>query len=902
MANSNIVISINRRTVITTVVAVVLLILFFTLNCSDSGMHEITATKKVLDNGLTVIIKEDHKAPLVTIDTWVEIGYLNEPDSLTGISHLLEHMFFKGTEKRGIGELKGDVKRLGGYFNAGTSYDHTHYYITLPAEHAAAGLEIQADALINSVFDKDEFEREKRVVIQEVKRKLDNPTALIYEKMLELMYEEHRLGRWRMGTPEQIEDFTREELVDYYKRSYTPDNSILSIVGDINTNEILTEIDRHFGSWNPGEGMKEYSPEEGKQAEMRRVVDHMDITQPILEMGFKTGGFLEEDSYALQALAYVMGQGRSSRLHRVLVEEKGIASAVSCDLFALKDAGAFSISVRPDTEESMLVQQEIFNQIYIIQEHGITESELQKARNNIESAFFFALEDVANQAVRLAMFEQYGSYTLINEYLDKLRGVEIANIKEVAQTYLDINRANMVEYLPQGYPSVDKNPKVYAEMLKRGIDTEVSWDGAERGRLRASKDYTDNEDFTPVKFTLANGSRLIVKENHSLPVATVVFGFKGGRRYETESNAGITSLMSSVLIKGSDNYSNETVISLIEGAGGRLSSYADRDYFGFQLAIPSKYLQSAIDIVTDLIINPAFNPLEIEIERKKQLAEIEKQKDRMGSYPIQLFYSASYEDSPYGLPGNGYTKSVSNVSGDDLRNWYNQFKSAENLYIAVVGDVSRIVIRDIFTESLVKLTSMEMKLDKPSIPEKSVSDEAVVNREKSQTAQVVGYITCPRWHDDYYALKILQNVASGMGGRLYTELREKQALAYTVFGYNVSYMESGAFICYIATDPKDERIARAGLIEELTVMKNEPVTEEELANAKAYARGRYADYLQQNLAQAELYLLQEIIGKGMGEVLTYPDKLLLITEDDVIRVAKEYFNDDRLSFGVVRGE
>ncbi|MCP4632023.1 MAG: insulinase family protein, partial [candidate division Zixibacteria bacterium] len=500
--------------------------------CSDTRI-KISASKRVLENGLTVIVKEDHKSPLFTIDTWVKAGYYNEPDSVTGISHLLEHMFFKGTEKRGLGEIKGDTKKLGGRFNAGTIYEHTHYYTILPSEYLEEGVEIQSDALRNSTFDDEELSKEKEVVVQEIKRKYDNPSQYSYEKMLDLMFDTHRMGRWRMGTPEQVRGISRNELVDYYKKYYTPDNVILVVVGDVDSSEVYSLIEKYYGDWSSPECKKEISPSESVQRQLRHEIMRSDIKQPYIYMGFKTPGMLNEDTYALQILAYVLGRGKSSRLYKGIVEELQWASTAACELYALEDLGILNINVQPMGENIIDIENEVFGQIRLIKERGIPESELSKAKNNLESAYLFGMEEVTNQSEQLAIFEQYGDYKYLDEHLLKLNAVTVADIKRVAEDYLDISKCSIIEHLPDDMRVEKLKDEEYAKILSNAY-ARFSIDTSEDTEcLRPTGTNIDRDDFPPVKFTLSDNKKIIIKENHSLPIVSVMIGFKGGRCFET---------------------------------------------------------------------------------------------------------------------------------------------------------------------------------------------------------------------------------------------------------------------------------------------------------------------------------------------------------------------------------
>ncbi|MCI0409638.1 MAG: insulinase family protein, partial [Acidobacteria bacterium] len=193
-----------------------------------------------LSNGLTLLIKELHAAPVVAIDTWVKVGYFNEEDDQVGISHVIEHMFFKGTKLRPRpDQIAAEVKALGGELNAGTYYDFTHYYFTLPVQSFSRGLEIQADALLDPLVDPGELARELEAIIQESRRKLDNPPAFAAEKLYELAFRRHRIRRWRIGQEESLRAFSREKLLEYYRRHYTPKNIILSVAGDLSAERVV---------------------------------------------------------------------------------------------------------------------------------------------------------------------------------------------------------------------------------------------------------------------------------------------------------------------------------------------------------------------------------------------------------------------------------------------------------------------------------------------------------------------------------------------------------------------------------------------------------------------------------------------------------------------------------------
>ena len=219
-------------------------------------------TRTILPNGLTVLVREDHSAPVTAIVTWVKAGYFDEPDEDVGISHVLEHMYFKGTPTRGVGEIARETKASGGYLNAHTIYDHTSYETVLPSSGFLRGLEIQADAYTNSLIDAAELARELEVIIQEAKRKLDSPAAVALESLYALLHDRHRFRRWRIGEEHALRALTRERMLRFYRNYYKPRNTILVIAGDVDTGEALQHVTRLYGSAPDEPVDRDVGPEE----------------------------------------------------------------------------------------------------------------------------------------------------------------------------------------------------------------------------------------------------------------------------------------------------------------------------------------------------------------------------------------------------------------------------------------------------------------------------------------------------------------------------------------------------------------------------------------------------------------------------------------------------------------
>ena len=415
-------------------------------------LQGFTASTTRLDNGLTVLVREDHSAHVVALVTHVNAGYFDEPDRWIGISHVMEHMFFKGTPTRAPGMIAQQTKAAGGYLNASTIYDHTSYYTVLPASAFEEGLDIQADALINSVIDEGELSRELEVIIQEAKRKLDNPAAIAREGVYELLFDVHRMRRWRIGTEAGLRRLTRQDLLDFFQGWYRASDIVLVIVGDINEAEALQAVEQRYGALRRGPVARDRGPQETERRGFRWRELSGDVTQTRLEIGFRTQAMLHGDTPALDLLAVLLGQGRSSRLYRA-VRDTGLASGVSAYNYTPTDIGVFGISAEVQPYDTRAALAAIFESITNVR-HSLAYDELARAQSIIEARMLRSLETMEGQAHFLAEWQTAGDWRLGLDYLDDIMSMQPSALVDVAAQYLHPDRAAIVAYRPAESDSI----------------------------------------------------------------------------------------------------------------------------------------------------------------------------------------------------------------------------------------------------------------------------------------------------------------------------------------------------------------------------------------------------------------------------------------------------------------
>src|SRR5215467_7062394 len=362
-------------------------------------------TKVVLKNGLTVLIREQQAVPLASITTYVKAGYFNEDDRISGISHVIEHMFFKGTSKRPVGAIARETQALGGYLNAHTYYDRTVYHAEVPAENLNKALDIQADALWNSTYDAAELKKEIEVVLQENNRKLDNPPAVSAEKLYATAFEQHRMRRWRIGTPEGLRALTRDDVVAYVKKYYRPSNIILSIAGRLDIEDTIAEVVKLYGGVaDEGDAIeRDHGPAEPEQTVVRYGSQTGPVEQNHVAIGFHAPGILADDARALEVLASILGDGRASILNQYLRDEKGLITSGSANLEAFQDLGFFEIDF--ETSKPLEAQIGALAELENIKKYGVTKERLARAKTLIAQKHYRQLETVSGMAENVAYFE-----------------------------------------------------------------------------------------------------------------------------------------------------------------------------------------------------------------------------------------------------------------------------------------------------------------------------------------------------------------------------------------------------------------------------------------------------------------------------------------------------------------
>ncbi len=860
---------------------------------TDSLENAMGVTKLKLENGLTVLLEENHSAPVVAVNVWVKVGSACEEEGEYGLAHVHEHMVFKGTEKRGVGEIAGIIEGDGGDINAFTSFDETVYYVVIASRFLDTSLDVLSDAMANSAFDPGELKKELEVVIEEIRRGDDSPQRNLSEKIFSEAYTVHPYKRPVIGSKESVSSFTREKVINFYKKWYSPNNMVLVVVGDFDTPKVIPKIKKSFGVLKPTELPNCVIPQESSQKEIRTVVFDKKIQEGYFSLAYHIPSAKHEDAPVLDLISNILGGGESSRLYRRVKEEKGLVSNIYTYSFTPKYPGLFNVGGTIQPEKTRDALSEIIKETYRLRYEPVSFEELSRAKVNIESSSIYTKETMQGQAQKLGYYEvEAGDYRYENEYLQRVSQVTPEDILRVARKYFKNSNLTSVFLLPTGQVTINESEiRKIADSSAEALEKELS-----NSSFESAGDVK--------KVVLHNGITILIKENHSVPLFAARAAFLGGVRFEDQKNNGVSNFVSEMFTRGTKTRGAEDIAREIESIAAEVSGFSGRNSFGVTVESLSRNFDKAMNVFADVILNPSFSPEEIERARRDILSGINRQGDNLLRTAINLFLVMLYQNHPYRFDVLGTTETVSKIGRDGLVDFYEKYVRPENMVIALVGDVDEkevlSVIENYFGNmERGKFAPLRVK---PEPPQDMIRTEMLEQKDKSQTHIILGFQAPTIKDQDQYTFEVLNTILSGQGGRLFLELRDKRSLAYTVTSFFTPGLEPGFFGVYIGCAPEKQDEAILGIKEQLALLLKKGVTDEELKRAQNYLVGNFEIGLQQNSSQAARITFDELYGIGWEEYKEYPERIYSVTRDDVLKAARKYIDLNKHTLALVKPE
>ncbi|HET7458325.1 MAG TPA: pitrilysin family protein [Gemmatimonadaceae bacterium] len=872
-------------------------------DASLPGLDPATVHRRVLANGLTVLVRQDRSAPVVAIVTYVKAGYFDETDDVVGIAHVLEHMFFKGTERRGVGEISKQTKAAGGYLNAHTIYDHTSYYAVVPSARFAEALDVQFDAYANSAIDAGELAKELEVIIQEAKRKADNPPAVATETLYELLHDRHRMRRWRIGREPGLRALTRDALVGFYRNFYRPSSTILSIAGDVDVDAAFAEIERRYGALPAGEPRRTPGPAEPSHRDFRYREWAGDVAQTQLLFGWRTVPAAHADAPLLDLAASALGSGRASRLYRA-VRDRKLAASVSAYNYSPTELGVFVVHAETPPATAGRAACAAWTQLREMRDEGVGVLELERVRRLYESRWVRRLETMDGQANYLAEWEAMGDWRLGDRYLERLLCATPADVTEAVRRYLDPNAAGVVVYRPASEPPVAADAGAMRAILENGRPEALPSTPPRQARLTPatiSAPTLEREEAGVRVYRTRSGVPILVRRKPGAQVVHLGVVFAGGAVLEGADHAGLTSLMTRTAVKGTERRTAQQIAEDAEMLGGSVGVSAGAESFGWMLSVPARHTAAALDLLADVVQRPTMPDDCFETERDVAVSEVAMLRDDMYRYPLRLATQAAFAGHPYGVPASGTEASLRALGAGDLREWHRSRVLAGAPVIAVVGDVDAAEVAACVARDFASLSAGDApQVGEPRWPAEPT--RVVESREKAQTALALLFPGLRRSElEERFVADIIAGIASGLGGRFFEELRDRQSLAYTVQAFSSERVHAGTFVAYIATSPDQEDRARRGLLDEFAKLREAPVTAEELERAQTYAIGTHAIAQQSGGSVLADVLDAWLFGRGLGELELHDTLVRRVTPAMIQAFARRHFDESSVVEGIVRG-
>jgi len=829
-----------------------------------------------LPNGLVILVEEDHSAPVASVQVWCETGSISEDKWLgAGLSHILEHMLFKGTATRQPNEIAQAIQNVGGYINAYTSFDRTVYWIDTPARGVSIALDILADAMMNSTLPPEEYVKEQEVIRREFAMGQDDPDRVSSLTLFAAAFRQHPYRHPVIGHLDIYNRLTRGDVMAYYKARYVPNNLFFVVVGDVDAQAVHDQLAAAFAP-HPRQALPPlYIPPEPPQFGRRE--EHIEFPATELtrmEIAWHIPELTHPDVPALDLLALVLGDGHSSRLYRRVREELALVHGIHAWCYTPGHPGLFGIESILDPENRDATQREVFAILEDIKANGITPEELAKALKQTVAGHLNNLSTARGKASDLgANWLLTRNCHFSRDYLAALQRVTLVDVSRVLHTYFTERNLTITSLNPPGSPAAAATESTAAEV----------------GVIQ--------------KFELANGLRLLVREDPRLPLVSAVACFKAGMLVETPADNGINRLYSRVLLKGTQTRTAEEIAEQIESLGGGIGAESGNNSLGVSVKVMQPDMAAGLEILADVLRNPTFPDTAIAREKEAQLASIKAEDEEATSLARNLMRRTLYSGHPYGLRGSGSPETVAALNRDQLLAFHRQFVTGRNGVIAVFGAVNAQEVKALVEQTLGALPSGQPALENPPQPAPLAGSQSVEeHKPKEQAIVMVGFRGLDIFSPDRYALELIEEACSDLGSRFFIRIREKLGLAYFVGASQMTGLVPGPFIFYLGTDPAKVEAVKAEFLDEIRALAAEGLTPEELERAKAKLLGQEALRNQSNDTLAHSCALDELYGLGFDEYTRLRGCIEAVSLEDVRAVARKLFREAPSVVAVVQPE
>lgn len=878
---------------------------------SKLKVPEIKYETYTMPNGLQVILTEDHRLPIVGIDLWYHVGPVKERAGRTGFAHLFEHMMFEGS--RHVGE-KAHFKYLEGAgatdINGTTDFDRTNYFETLPSNQLELALWLESDRMgfLLDTLDREKLTNQRDVVRNERRQSIENqPYGLVDEALVQALFpKDHPYHADVIGSHADVEAARLEDVRQFFKQYYAPNNATIAIAGDIDKAKTRTLLEKYFGAIPKGPDVPKVDVTTPSITSEKRITVTDTVQLPKVELAWLTPQAFTPGDAEADFAARILGGGKASRLYRKLVYEQQIAQSTECynQSEALRSWTTCELVARPKVTAEQLEKaaNDVINEFL---QTGPTQAEIERARNTTESRKIRGLQRVGGFGGVADTLNYYNQYTGDPGYLPKdiarYDAITVASVQKFAQANLAQSQRVTVYGIP-GKKVVDDVPRSPADTdasVKIQPEYSAEFDQAQAWRKNAPQPGPQPKLSLPepLTFTLANGLKVYLVESHSLPVMSASLVVLGGSEADSPKKPGVAGFTAAMLTEGTANRTAPQIADDTDQIGATLGKDASNDNASVRVSALSNVTDSAMDLLADVSLHPSFSDKEIDRIRRQRLTSLLQMKDEPGQVAFSVAARALYgADSSYGYLSIGTEPAIQATTREDLVSFWQQHYAPANSALVFAGDLTEKQARELAEKYFGSWSSKGSPSQPPATPAPPTRQVILVNMPGApQTAIWAAGIGVPRSSPDYAPLSVVNTMLGGsFSSRINMNLREEHGYTYGAFSTFRFMRGSGPFLAGASVRADVTGPAVHELFSELDRIRTTPLTPDELKRSK--------DFLMRSLP-GDFETAEQTAGRMSG-IFTYqlpldyyrryPADIDAVTSEQAASVALKYIHPENM--------
>jgi zinc protease len=829
-----------------------------------------------LDNGLKVIVTEDHSHPLVSMQLYVRIGGFKETYETSGFSHFCEHLVFKSTEKYPENEIMTLVSELGGNINAYTDYDTTCFYITLPKENVAQGLDFLSQLVTAQCFSDKEFQAEKKVVLEELKQYQNDPLDYFVEAIPQHYFKESNFKRPIIGYSEVLKNSTPQQLRDYIADWYVPNNAFLVIAGDVSAENIKPAVNEYFGKWRSKPVPKDVMITEAFPEKPGFHVIKQKSEHDYLAIVFPELAETNERNHALSLVLKAFGYGKRSRLYKRLFHQDSLIDSLKIHSYCGIQDGISVLLVLPKQNASIeRIIDIVKEETYKLFKMGLRPDEVEQEKKEVLFSYRYAFEYIESLALTLGSEEVNGDYHHFLNYPQMIKNITQEDIKSVIKEFLD---PNIMQIYYSGKKEISKE-RVLAPIERPNT---------------AMKNISKHPEFR--QYELKNGCRVLMKKVKAKPTIGITAAFNVSQLYETPELRGTNLITATGMMYGNEKTAYEQMVKQCSASGINFSVSTSKETSSIKVKCFSETLPTAINMLADTVLTPLFPKKHIDNIKQTYISNISRIKDYPPQYSNYLWNELLLGKKSNLLSRTGTKADLKKVTIAKIKKWYEMFYHPSNMTICVVGDFDFDDVLYQIEHSFGNVPSKDVPLKRNLLRDETLPKYKRVNKNSDQSIIHIGGFGCdsqiPQQNTDFWVLS--QIIGGDLNSRMFRKLREESGAAYSLNFDFFAIDEVGIFHAAAIVDKEMEKESRQQIMEIIEDIRLNGVTAQELEVTRKFLNGVRLMESESVLAQASTIASLDRLGYSYDYYLDRQKRLDNVTLESLHDLAKRYFAKENL--------